>query len=201
MSLFPSNEVQNALANRARNAADAPYTNGPVSLRDNAAGFYATQTEPLVIEVHEDAGQEVQLAVSSEGFLALDGEGGLRDLVLVGEEQGAGRSGFSLEPREGGERLYNVTWGGQGRWYVQSIGDDNYQLKWWDGELDPACLSFLRAACEWVLLTLCRRGLHRCDRVPGAARRQAHGTGLRAPVSTRGRASVLEIYTSLKVKT
>lgn len=68
----------------------------------------------------------------------MNGDGGLRDLVLVGEEQAWGGSGFSLELREEGERMYNVNWGPKGEWIVQSVGGDDYQLKWWDGKLGPA---------------------------------------------------------------
>lgn len=68
----------------------------------------------------------------------MDGDGGLRDLVLAGEQKPSDGSGFSLELRDDGERMYNVTWGqGKGNWLVQSVGGDDYQLKWWDGELVP----------------------------------------------------------------
>lgn len=124
-----------------------------VSLKDNTAGIYDAQPDSLVIDVQDGLVENASLAAGDDGFLSLEGAGGLQDLVLV--DQVAEDGGFTIEPKEGGEEegLINVTWGGKGEWLVESVGENDFQLKWSDGELVP-----LRSLYVWLLLTLYRRG-------------------------------------------
>lgn len=118
---------------------DAPYNDGALSLRDNKAGFWPSQSDTLVVTVEGDGAQGARLSVDSEGdeFLALEGDSGLRDLVLVEGDEAEDAAGFAIEPRDDGdgEGLFNVTWcGGEGGWAVVNVGNDDYELKWRDGK-------------------------------------------------------------------
>ncbi|SPN96791.1 uncharacterized protein DNG_00311 [Cephalotrichum gorgonifer] len=127
---------------------DTPFDKGAVSLRDNKAGYYAAQSEPLVISAisggEGSAGDALRLTIGNlavEGYLALEGDSGLRDLVArIGdglEDPEGERGSFVFEPREDDEDegLFDVTWGGgEGQWLVENVGGDDYELKWWDGE-------------------------------------------------------------------
>lgn len=56
-------------------------------------------------------------------------------MVLVDGDEEGDAADFAIEPRDDGEGLFNVTWcGGQGGWAVVNVGNDDYELKWWDGE-------------------------------------------------------------------
>lgn len=92
------------------------------------------------MNVKGDGAQGARLSVGSDGdeFLALGGDGGLRDLVLVEGDEAGDAAGFAIEPRDDGdgEGLFNVTWcGGEGEWAVVNTGNDDYELKWRDGKL------------------------------------------------------------------
>lgn len=94
------------------------------------------QTEAVVIDVQNGVDQGVHLSMGSRGFLDLAGDSGLKNLVLVGAEV-VDEEGFTFQPSDADKFVYNVSRGKEGNWYVESVGEDNYELKWWDGEYRP----------------------------------------------------------------
>ena len=102
------------------------------------------------MSVEGDGAQGARLSVGSgrEEFLALGGESGLRDLVLVDEDEAGDAAGFAIEPRDDGDGLFNVTWsGGKGGWAVVNVGNDDYELKWCDGKFPFVRRSFHPVSC------------------------------------------------------
>lgn len=101
------------------------------------------------MSVEGDEAQGARLSVRSGGdkFLALGGDSGLRDLILVDEDEAEDSAGFAIELRDDGDGLFNVTWcGGKGGWAVVNVGNDDYELKWRDSKFPDFYILLARIA-------------------------------------------------------
>lgn len=110
-----------------------------MSIKDGKLGFFGDDGAGVFVDVDEgsQASNSVRITIDgeedSESYVSLagDDEDGLRG-VVVSDSPSEGAlfrfgeiddAGYAKITREGG-----------GRWVVESVRDDDYELLWWDGK-------------------------------------------------------------------
>lgn len=119
--------------------ANTPFSGGAVSVKDSKLGFFGNDGVGLLVDVDENSQVSNSVSITidgeiqSETYVSLAGndKDGLRG-VVVSDTPGNGAvfrfgavddDGYAKITREGG-----------GKWLVQSVRDDDYELLWWDGK-------------------------------------------------------------------
>jgi hypothetical protein len=120
-------------------AADTPFAGGAVSIKNGRLGFFGDDGAGVFVDVDESSqvSNSVRITIDgeedSESYVSLAGDDkdGLRGVVVSDSPSKGALFRFGEIDDDG---YAKITREGGGRWVVESVRDDDYELLWWDGK-------------------------------------------------------------------